>query len=82
MPLFTWLACDTPAKIARDVQSCSPATATGLDWTRIEAAAREQSTDAFRLAMLASAALLLAGAAVNAAGIRDADAREVVPPAA
>jgi EmrB/QacA subfamily drug resistance transporter len=34
-------------------------------------AAREASTDAFRLAMLASAALLVGGAAINAAGIRN-----------
>ena len=37
-------------------------------------AVREQSTDAFHLAMLVGAALLLAGAAVNAVGIRNADA--------
>jgi EmrB/QacA subfamily drug resistance transporter len=36
-------------------------------------AVREASTDAFRLAMLASAALLLAGAAINAVGIRNED---------
>lgn len=36
-------------------------------------AAREASTDAFRLAMIASAALLLAGATINAVGIRDGD---------
>jgi EmrB/QacA subfamily drug resistance transporter len=35
------------------------------------AAARAASTDAFRLAMLVSAGLLVAGPAVNAAGIRD-----------
>jgi len=35
-------------------------------------AAREASTDAFRLAMIASAALLVAGAAINGAGIRNA----------
>lgn len=34
-------------------------------------ASREASTDAFRLAMLVAAALLLAGAAVNAVGIRN-----------
>ncbi|MGH2357955.1 MAG: MFS transporter [Candidatus Limnocylindria bacterium] len=34
-------------------------------------AAREASTDAFHLAMLVSAALCLAGAAINAAGIRN-----------
>lgn len=47
----------------------------GEERLRIEAASREQSTDAFRLAMLAGAALLAAGAAVNAVGIRDADAQ-------
>ena len=35
------------------------------------AAARESSTDSFHLAMALSAGLLLAGALVNAAGIRD-----------
>jgi hypothetical protein len=39
-------------------------------------AAREASTDAFRLAMLIVAGLCAAGAAVNAAGIRDRDALE------
>jgi EmrB/QacA subfamily drug resistance transporter len=39
-------------------------------------AAREASTDAFRLAMLVSAGLLLAGAAINAAGIRNPSARD------
>jgi hypothetical protein len=38
----------------------------------LAAAAKEASTDAFRLAMIASAALLVAGAAINAAGIRNA----------
>jgi hypothetical protein len=37
-------------------------------------AAREASTDAFRLAMLVSALLCAAGAAVNWVGIRDEDA--------
>ena len=37
-------------------------------------AAREASTDAFRLAMLIVAVLCAAGAVVNAVGIRDADA--------
>jgi EmrB/QacA subfamily drug resistance transporter len=37
----------------------------------IRDAARSASTDAFRLAMLVSAALLLAGSAINAVGIRD-----------
>jgi EmrB/QacA subfamily drug resistance transporter len=39
-------------------------------------AAREASTDAFRLAMLIGALLCAAGAAVNWVGIRDEDARE------
>lgn len=39
-------------------------------------AAREASTDAFRLAMLIVAGLCAAGAAVNAVGIRDRDALE------
>ena len=38
-------------------------------------AAREASTDAFHLAMLVAAALLLAGAAINAVGISDEAAR-------
>jgi EmrB/QacA subfamily drug resistance transporter len=37
----------------------------------VRAAAREASTEAFRLAMLVSAGLLLVGAAVNAVGIRN-----------
>jgi EmrB/QacA subfamily drug resistance transporter len=40
-------------------------------------AAQEASTDAFRLAMLTSAGLLLAGAAVNGFGIRNRDVRPV-----
>ena len=40
-------------------------------------AAREASTDAFRLAMLASAVLLAAGAAINAAGIRNTEDADV-----
>jgi hypothetical protein len=39
-------------------------------------AAREASTDAFRLAMLVSALLCAAGAAVNWVGIRDEDAMD------
>ena len=39
-------------------------------------AAREASTDAFRLAMMVSAGLLLAGAAINAAGIRNPSASD------
>ena len=38
-------------------------------------AARDASTDAFHLAMLVGAGLLVAGAAVNAVGIRDSDAQ-------
>ena len=48
-------------------------------------AAREASTDAFHLAMLVAAALLLVGAGVNAVGISDRAAREpegASPPAA
>ena len=48
----------------------------GLD-PQIAAAARQASTDAFRLAMLVSAGLLLAGAAINAAGIRNPSAPEL-----
>jgi EmrB/QacA subfamily drug resistance transporter len=40
-------------------------------------AARQASTDAFRLAMLVSAGLLLAGAAINALGIRNPTADEL-----
>ena len=40
-------------------------------------AAREASTDAFHLAMLVSAGLCLAGAAVNAVGIRNPSPREM-----
>jgi EmrB/QacA subfamily drug resistance transporter len=49
----------------------------------LQAAARLASTDAFHLAMLACAALLLCGAAINAMGIRGpvaAAARRVVSP--
>jgi EmrB/QacA subfamily drug resistance transporter len=41
-------------------------------------AAREASTDAFRLAMLVSAALLMAGATINAIGIRNPDREPAV----
>jgi hypothetical protein len=44
------------------------------------AAARESSTDAFHLAMGLSAGLLLAGAAVNAVGIRDPQRAEKAAP--
>jgi EmrB/QacA subfamily drug resistance transporter len=44
---------------------------------QIETAAREASTDAFHLAMLVSAILLLAGAAVSAVGIRNPSPREL-----
>lgn len=40
-------------------------------------AARRASTDAFHLAMIVSAVLLLAGAAINAAGIRNPTAEEM-----
>ena len=40
-------------------------------------AAREASTDAFHLAMIVSAGLLLAGAAINGVGIRNPSAREM-----
>ena len=43
-------------------------------------AAREASTDAFRLAMLASAALLAAGAAINGLGIRNSAADPAAAP--
>jgi len=43
----------------------------------IEVAAREASTDAFHLAMLVSAALLLVGAAVSAVGIRNPSTGEL-----
>jgi EmrB/QacA subfamily drug resistance transporter len=42
----------------------------------IRTAARSASTDAFHLAMLVSSGLLLAGAAINALGIRNPDAAE------
>ena len=44
-------------------------------------AVRDQSTDAFHLAMLVGAALLIAGAAVNAVGIRDPDPKASEPAA-
>ncbi|MDQ2673981.1 MAG: hypothetical protein M3Y40_04945, partial [Chloroflexota bacterium] len=45
--------------------------------TELTDAIREASTDAFRLAMLASAALLVAGAAINAVGIRNPSPEEM-----
>jgi hypothetical protein len=46
---------------------------------RVAAAAREASTDAFHLAMLVSAGLLAAGAAVNGLGIRNPRPAEALP---
>ncbi|MDQ2688759.1 MAG: MFS transporter [Chloroflexota bacterium] len=52
---------------------------------RLADAARQASTDAFHLAMIVSAALLVAGAAINAVGIRNPstedEARASAPPA-
>jgi hypothetical protein len=48
----------------------------------LAAAARQASTDAFRLAMLVAAALLAAGAAVNAVGIRNPDRSPAPDPSA
>jgi len=48
----------------------------GVD-PQVAEAAREASTDAFRLAMIVSAGLLLAGAAINAVGIRNPSTREL-----
>jgi len=45
----------------------------------VAAAAHDASTDSFRLAMAIAAGLLLAGAAVNAIGIRDDQVRHVEP---
>ena len=45
------------------------------------AAARDQSTDSFHLAVLVGAGLLLAGAAVNAVGIQNRVALEAARPA-
>lgn len=45
----------------------------------ILSAAREASTDAFHLAMMVSAGLLLVGAAVNGFGIRNPERREELP---
>jgi EmrB/QacA subfamily drug resistance transporter len=56
--------------LVQDQVTCSPE-----QRARIEAA-RVQSTEAFHLAMLVAAGLLLAGAAVNAAGISDKVALE------
>jgi EmrB/QacA subfamily drug resistance transporter len=59
---------DTGAPVVRaDVQPLNPPAA-GVDAT-LAPAIRQASTDAFRLAMLATAGLLVAGAAVNAAGL-------------
>ena len=59
---------DDPA--VRDQVQPLTSPAAGVD-ARLADAAREASTDAFHLAMIVSAALLLAGAAVNAVGIRN-----------
>jgi EmrB/QacA subfamily drug resistance transporter len=48
----------------------------------LAAAARQASTDAFRLAMLVAAALLAAGAAVNAVGIRNPERSPAPDPSA
>lgn len=61
-----------PPKLLTESQTSPQSVAERLE--RVERASREQSTDAFHLAMLVGAALLLAGAAVNAVGIRDEDA--------
>ena len=45
----------------------------------VAAAAESASTDAFKLAMLVAAILCLAGAAINALGIRNEELREEVP---
>jgi hypothetical protein len=58
--------------------SVQPLTSTGPDVDpELADAARRASTDAFRLAMLVSAALLLAGAAINAVGIRNPTPEEL-----
>jgi EmrB/QacA subfamily drug resistance transporter len=54
--------------------------AAGTDPLVVEAA-REASTDAFRLAMLVAAGLLAAGGAVNAVGIRNPPRESVTDPA-
>lgn len=59
---------DDPALRERVQPLTSPAD--GTDPSIVEAA-REASTDAFRLAMLVAAGLLAAGAAVNGVGIRN-----------
>jgi hypothetical protein len=43
---------------------------------RLQAASREASTDAFRIAMLIAALLCFAGAAINGAGISNRAAKE------
>ena len=62
-----------PPKLVTEGQTFPQSVAERLE--RIDRASREQSTDAFHLAMLVSAGLLAAGAAVNAVGIRNADAK-------
>ena len=57
------------ASFRRDVAPLNePADDVGAE---IRSASREASTDAFHLAMIVSSSLLLAGAAINAVGIRD-----------
>jgi hypothetical protein len=59
-------------------EQVQPLTAPGPDVeSSVADAAREASTDAFRLAMIVSAALLLAGAAINGVGIRNPSKEEL-----
>lgn len=60
-----------PPKLVTEGQTAPPSA--GERRERIDRASREQSTDSFHLAMLVSVALLAAGAAANAIGIRNPD---------
>ena len=62
------------AAVRREIAPLNPVPA-GTSSTEA-AAAREASTDAFHLAMLISATLLIGGAVINAAGIRPQGARQ------
>ncbi len=68
-----------PPKLVTDDQGSPPSA--GQRLPEIDRASREQSTDSFHLAMLVSVALLAAGAAANALGIRNPDMSGEPPPA-
>lgn len=77
--LVPGLDVDDPAVRAEVQPLTRPAAGTD---PALASAARQASTDAFHLAMLVSAGLLVAGAAINGIGLRDASREDEVGPAA